>query len=116
MKRALIVGVFIVATSHGAYAVQMFENGNQLLQSCTQTDTFSQALCMGYVEGIADEVALVQSFNKSPSCIPPGVVVKQLVDVVVKSLRQKPETRNSEAALLATAAFAEAWPCSDIKK
>jgi Rap1a immunity proteins len=112
MRRALIVAAFLAVASHHAHAGYGYENGNNLLMLCTDgTNLFSQGMCLGYFQGVIDEVITVQAANNSGPCVPTDVTGRQLVDVVLKYLREHPETRNQSAALLATLATIEAWPC-----
>jgi hypothetical protein len=58
--------------------------------------------CLGYVQGFTDAAVV---------CIPKGVVVHQVLDVVVRFLRAHPAVRNMDASKLAHTALLEAWPC-----
>jgi hypothetical protein len=44
-------------------------------------------------------------------CLPEGVVVTQIRDVVLNYLRDKPQFRNAGAESLAAVALEVAWPC-----
>ena len=100
-----------------------YVTGNVLLDRCTAKETgngFAEiAFCAGYVAGIADmldRTTLVTSPDggghwQIRACVPPGVTINQLMDVVVRFLRAAPEVRHSIANILATKAISDAFPC-----
>ena len=78
-------------------------SGNDLLQHCSADGGFSTGVCQGYIRAIAD------TFR--PGCAPAGVTYGQVKDVVVKHLRENPQTRHREAVDLIGEAMSQAWPC-----
>ena len=86
-----------------------YVSGNELYKECTADIRESPGdigLCAGYVEGLADAHGL-----DGTTCIPQGVSVGQVKDVIVKYLTQNPELRHFGASLLGFAALAQAFPC-----
>src|SRR5262249_45249982 len=72
--------------------------GNELYKNCTaniRDDIAGAGICVGYVEGIAD----AHEFDAT-NCVPPGVSVGQIKDVIVKYLAETPQLRHQSAALL----------------
>jgi len=80
-------------------------------------------MCLGYVVGVADAGAYNplfyegyytgwgSSLGQARWCLPEGVVVTQILDVVLNYLRDKPQLRNGGAASIAGFALEAAWPC-----
>jgi hypothetical protein len=96
----LLVGLCVFP--HPASAATL--DANQLLELCTGQNP----ICTGYVMGVAD--AKDRDQHGISFCIPNGVSRAQLQDVVVNFLRKNPQ-RSFPAALLVSAAFAEAFAC-----
>jgi hypothetical protein len=80
--------------------------GNQLIEWCAASNNFDQGYCLGYLRGIAEARSVLGGF-----CPPPGVILKQLVDVVVHYLNDNPAQRDTDAIWLVTTALSTAWPC-----
>jgi hypothetical protein len=110
-----------IASGSGARAG--FFTGNELYAICTSANNSDRSECLGYVVGIADAGAYNpivskgyytgwgSSIGQARWCLPEGVVVTQIRDVVLNYLRDKPQFRNSGAAGLAAFALETAWPC-----
>jgi len=116
MLHFLLVPVASIALYASDPKVNQYENGNALLRDCTGENAenasaaaVTKSICLGYVEGAADSLAVFRFINKAPACLPDGVDATQLVDVAVSFLRRHPEQRQNSAASLAAAAFVEAW-------
>jgi hypothetical protein len=111
--RALIGVVAIVAAIAALVpGAKALDNGNELLDRCTDEGYGASGFCMGYLSGVSQMLIWWQTstetcFNAQPH----GVTNRQAADVVVKFLRQYPEKRDNLAILLVAAAFADAWPC-----
>ena len=111
---ALAVALLTVRAE--AREVVIFENGNNILELCSQPyGTVAGGFCLGYIAGIADAANVTQSIgetiNGGTACIPMGVPVTQAKDVVTNFLRQHPEQRSLGAVDLIVRALAEAFPC-----
>ncbi len=91
-----------------------FESGSNLLES---RDHSLNGVCVGYIEAIVDAMHTVQdsggTVNGWRACIPQGVTVRQLRDLVIRFLRAHPELRHLAAIDLVTNALAEAFPCPE---
>ena len=94
-----------------------FESGNNLLEMCGSSDRSLNGVCVGYIEAIVDAMHIVQdsggTVNGWRACIPQGVTVRRLRDLVIRFLRAHPELRPRAAIDLVTNALAEAFPCRD---
>lgn len=91
------------------WGVPMFTDGNQLHSDC-QRDFHA---CSSYVRGVADTMLGNQGTPVMGwlACIPKGVTVGQMTDVVKASLTNHPEERHLGASSLVAAALAESFPC-----
>lgn len=85
-----------------------FQNGNDLYSSCeNRVDQF----CIGYVMAIADVLGADNPVNGYRACFRSGVTGRQIIDIVTKYLRQKPDERHYNAAGLVADALQSAFPC-----
>lgn len=94
---ALAVGLYF-ATAVQAQNV----SGNDLLEYCSGS-AFSTGICFGYIRAIAE--------NLRPGCAPAQVTYGQVKHVVIKHLRDNPESRHQDALPLIGEAMERAWPC-----
>jgi len=98
-----------VLSCFSAYAradepIRAFWDGNTLYASCITRG--NAASCDGYIAGVADTLEMTRTI-----CIPPRVTSGQLVDVVIKFLKDNPESRHYAGASEATIALGRAFPC-----
>lgn len=82
----------------------VFYNGNELYELCGKNIPF----CNGYISGVADVLA---SQSGNSMCLPKGVVIKQVADVVMKYLTDHPESRHYNANSEIFLALSIAFPC-----
>jgi hypothetical protein len=82
-------------------------DGNKLLGFCTAKATVG---CDAYISGVADAIAAAGP-GKAMACIPSAVTGAQLRGVVVKYLKNHPETRELKAGELTIKALGQAFPC-----
>lgn len=114
MRVLLIFGVLISALQQpwpaSAEAVPEIDKGNGLLELCEMQDSFADGTCLGYVRGAA------KVFNGlGQICYPDGATAQQLVDVVKKGLKDHPEERQRDSALLIRKYASAAFPCAKAK-
>jgi hypothetical protein len=103
---ALTCGIAVAAETGSA-----FLNGNDLYAYCTASDNSKRGICLGYIEGMADSIGVMQSISAAAVvCIPP-VLAGQARDVVVKYLQENPAHRHEAGATLVMEALHDAWPC-----
>jgi Ssp1 endopeptidase immunity protein Rap1a len=70
-------------------------DGNLLYEWCTTDNIADKSICFGYLAGALDADLVAQNVqNKCAFELPKGVEFPQITDVVVKHLRENPETRN----------------------
>jgi hypothetical protein len=94
--------------------------GNSLLEHC---DGSTKPDCLAYIIGVADGLQAVEqfpaiTFDKRAKliCPPTGVTLGQMHDVVLTSLRLRPNGRHFPANLLAAAALTDAFRCPQVRK
>ena len=110
---SIIAGVMTVTaiiTPHSVSAFDGFQTGNTLLTRCTSPNL---DICLGYLEGIADALALGSPVYKSRACMPSGISGRQLIDIIVEFLQSHAAIRHFQAASLVAVAFANSFPCPD---
>jgi hypothetical protein len=115
MKRVLLLGVLVVLSSTAAHAQRVStETGNTLLEECESKTMFDQGRCLGYILGASDLKTMDDLPNQRQHlfCTAPAVINGQIVEVVVKYLKDHPENRHCQASTLVMAALIEAFPCS----
>jgi hypothetical protein len=110
MLRYLIVAL-VLAAEQPAQGV----SGNELREYCTGKD--NQA-CFGFILGTLDYNDLLQALSPPEGmrlCVPTGVTVGQLRDVVNKYMGQHPENAHHAATMTVINAVTTAWPCATPK-
>lgn len=105
----LIVLATLVIPLSG-FAADLFFTGNKLYSECTSSDNSDQMHCLGYLNGITDVLSGSDRISVFRACLP-DITTGQAMDIVVKSLRSRPEDRHQPAALLVASALAAAFPC-----
>lgn len=101
-------------------AFAQYFTGNKVYELCSTAKTSStyyqdDAFCAAYIAGVADDLELIRIVGNRPQCIPAGVTVGQLRDVVLKRLRENPAERHLSAAAIARFAIMEAYPACGTK-
>ena len=87
--------------------------GNGFLEYCTSEDASLRLACIAYVSGLVDGLHMGPIANKGPLiiCPPAGVITAQHRDIIIKYLKDNPENRQYDTAVLATVALQRAFPC-----
>ena len=131
-KRLLAILVLaIVAAPMGAGA---YFSGNDLLDQCTKPEvTFGEGICLGFINGVRLTLAYVFAGDMKrdgteklyrgggprlgtdgrDSCQPPTVTLGQLHLIVVKWMKDHPETLHWLASMNVHEACVDAVPCPD---
>ncbi len=114
------IALFLLLVSSSA-GLADFQDGNKLLYACkgNQLDLgrdwlHEQGRCYGYLAAVSDILAY-QAVGDFRSCVPPGVSLTQLKDIVVRGLENVPTImrHHDGAAGLVAAILSRAFPCSD---
>jgi len=116
MVRLGALGIAVILLSWSGPGVAGWEGtGAELQTLCAAPEsTFDSGACAGYVLSIADilkDAPKGVGFHGREACFPAAIRVGQLVDAVLKFLRQHKEARGYNAWSLTANAFAEAFPC-----
>ena len=106
MKTIIALCVALCATT----AQATYQTGNDLLKHLRDPDQGMQMYPTGYIIGIAD------AFNGGSHCIPEGVQVRQVRDVVKNFLEQTPEIRHRPGDVIVYVILKNTWPCPDKPK
>jgi hypothetical protein len=94
-----------------ARAAGEFFDGNQLDAYCTSSVDYERGLCLGYIEGVVEYMEAVRVNNDKPQCVPPGTDPKEVLDAVVKYLRDQPQDRSKAPIWSVNLAVITAWKC-----
>jgi len=109
--RLVLVGA-IVFVAGGAQAQRVSKvDGGRLMTLCAAHEIGE---CDAYLAGFADAIVKQSEMNKGGkpiACVPIAVKTAQIREVVVKYLRNNPQSREERGADLTARAFAAAFPC-----
>jgi Rap1a immunity proteins len=85
--------------------------GNDLLEHCSSHEPFELNFCTGYIEGVRDGLmfAAVRLKSEPFFSVPNEAKSEQVKDIVVKYLRDNPETRHKPAGMLTFLALEKAF-------
>jgi hypothetical protein len=106
----------VIGTSFSAPARASFDTGNTLYSACSteRGDTLyyqNNSICMGYVSGVFDVLTLQDFANRKQACpLVTGMTRTQLVDIVLKYIRDNPGERNLSAAVMVIGGLKDAFP------
>lgn len=124
----------VLVWTTASMAQRVLPDGNELLRQCAdalrlidtgyRSDTGDQVAnfgrCVGYISGVLvgyhQAIIGAHSAFKVPLpdavCLPPdGVTFEQLIRIVVKSLREHPQTLHMPSDWLLVAAIGQVFPC-----
>lgn len=106
------VNVAAVSAQEGTFDVF---TGNGFLQTCSGTladeNAFRLGICFGWLSGFVDRDRLAAGIETRRICQPAKSTNGQLMDVVLKYLRDHPSERHLPISILAYSALIEAFPC-----
>lgn len=90
--------------------VDVGRSGNDFLAQCDSSDTGSwmQGFCRGYIMGIADGIQLLST---TPTCPPEHMTAGQFYRIVMKYVHDHPERTDKSTVILASDAWVAAFPC-----
>lgn len=131
MKRVMLLVIMLPVVTLGQSAGEALqESGNAFVRRCsvvekerdlTAVDQAYQMTCSAYVSGFVQGAVFAADFVRSRAdrkgppvyCQIEGVEAGQLVKIVLKYIREHPETAHLPAGILAGRAFQKAFPCPD---
>lgn len=115
----ILACTFVLLTATTPAKADVFENtqtGNGLLGLCRSSDNSREMLaCYSYLKGTLDGwLTSENTFRNEPSfCIPKGVTLIQLRDILVRWLDDNPERRHAEGSALIVNAIVRSFPCAE---
>jgi hypothetical protein len=101
LRPMTMAGLAVSMLIQPGYARAEIISGNKLHEYCQKYD--ARQFVFGYVTSVVDTSKIV--------CVPPGVTVGQLADVVCGYLSNHPEKRHYDGAGLASQALNASFPC-----
>lgn len=117
VRIALLIGAAALSVqpaSAQAQATDLTGTGNQLLETCQDTQVFKLMLCSGYVNGVVEGAGL-RRVGDQLFCFPEGVTKGQVQSVTVQFLTDHPEKRHMPSYILIAQAMMRAFPCAPKK-
>ena len=113
MKSNLGLATVVVAAACGIAATgakPAYMSSHSLYDHCQHNDYRKRLVCVKYIESMAGALTAGNSINGFTACIPTGVQVGQINDVV-RLLARHPERRHLSAEGPVAQALQEAFPC-----
>ena len=122
MGRAALLGMFVVAAvmaqcdGSNAKAPGTWLSASKLYEVCQK----KSAGCPAYIQGVIDMSSMLEKTVDRESalrgmltvyCLPEGLSGGDIMDVVVKHIRENPAQRAHAAAEIVTEALIKAFPC-----
>jgi hypothetical protein len=116
---ALLVGAIAIQCTSALAAGSPFGgffSGNQVYDTCTGGNPATDTACMSYIAGVMDELVtfdevMSKSIDPTMACVPTGVTVEQIKDLVVKFMRDNPKVRNNRASSIVSEVILTNYPC-----
>lgn len=105
-RRCAVIAAAIILWVQPTRAAEVFMSGNSLIRYCRAGD--ARQFVMGFVAGVNDTVS---ASPKGGICLPEGVRLEQLSDVMCKYVTDHPESRHNTGSSLALIALRGAFPC-----
>lgn len=112
LRIPILAALTVVAASAMTPAHAEFKTGNEIKAGLEgwvdkeSTEYIRDALAFGYVIGVHD------ALSGSLVCTGDRVTQGQIVDVVLKFMRNNPEVLDKSADVVITAALKSVWPCA----
>jgi Ssp1 endopeptidase immunity protein Rap1a len=88
-------------------AFAAFDDGNNVLERCTSQSPFDRGMCVGLIAGYFEGMQAAYSCSKYN----PNITRRQIMDVVVKFLKDNPADRHLPGVTLSYRAFYVAFDC-----
>lgn len=116
MRRlSVVAAICVVALSTPSPSYADDYTGNQMLRDCNQGNDWGSGACFGRIIGSIDGFRVKAMLDKTglPFCMPDGVTNGQVVDIVVKWVRDQPAKRHYTYEVITGLALKDAFPCKD---
>ena len=102
MKHIIAALALVVSTASQAY----FYTGNVLLERLQSSDSGDRRVAMAYISGVSD------SMSEITHCLPAGVTVGQVRDLVRDELLNSAAERHDDASIFVARVLYRTWPCA----
>lgn len=120
MRLRFLISVAFLTYSTNCIAADDMDTstGNGFLQFCGGDSVVRNSYCIGYIQGV---ISTDEGISKTPTstnrslCIPTGVTMLQLQDIVIAYLKYTPEERHWPSWILVHNAINKAFPCQKSK-
>jgi hypothetical protein len=113
MRLFVLATAWILVAGAPAKTYGGFYSGNDLLRVCEKE---RNTTCVGYILGVADTQNASVRNERRRVCIPERAEPRQLVDLVLAYLKEKPQERHWEAWTIVHNALVASFPCPSIIK
>jgi hypothetical protein len=105
-----------IAQRDGAELLRLCNDSHRrAVQQLTMQQMADASRCIGYIRGLLDGVdartQMPPEYLPRLYCIPPGVQLGQIIDVVTQHLEKTPQTRHLFSQYLVVEALKNAFPC-----
>jgi hypothetical protein len=94
--------------------------GDRLHAACSANEesrTYGEdiAWCRAYISGVYDDLMATREMDKKDSCEPAGLTPTEVVDTILKNMRDQPAFHDGAASNLVRVSIIGAWPaCSEV--
>jgi hypothetical protein len=115
-KTSILLALFLLSLARPAAADNFYVSMNTLYGWCKPYEVGDESLgslCEGYLNAIADILADGLPIHDSRACIPEGVRLIDLRNVVIEGLDAAPDSRGVDAHSWAARAISRAYPCGN---
>ncbi len=109
--RMLVLGAVVAAASTPGEAANtaFILTGNDLYGHCKAPNVYEAGQCLGYIEGVIDQLEASRADGHLPECLPASITPAQARDVVLKFLTDNPAVREQGASVLVVQAVTVTW-------
>src|SRR5262249_26367641 len=90
-----------------------FQKGDDLLRNCRDISDSGYGLCVGYIEGVLDNMEAHRRQRHLPPCLPEDVDTGRVHNLVIDYLLANAGKRDQPADLLVVDAVTTEWRCAD---
>ena len=112
MKKIIMAGIAI--TILAAAPAQAFMPGKDLNRYCQDGPGSDRMACYSWIDGAVNGIEFGASVSKGtlkPFCVPKGVTLRQVGEIVKKWLGDHPEEWHQSAVFGVASAMRDAFPC-----
>lgn len=115
MRRLLICAALVICSQPAAAKNFVITDGNDLHGLCTG-DTDEGLMCLNYIRGVLAAIDMISNLRKDQRlnvCLPRNATGRQLIDILLAELREHPERRHYDAAVITYGTMHKTFPCPE---